>query len=569
MIRKMPLGIVSIAAFCFAPFFFARAQVSFQTASTYAVGTNPRAVAIGDFNRDGKTDLAVVNSGDATVNDSGSVSILFGNGDGTFQTAQNIAIGKNCTGLVAGDFNGDGNDDIALVRPGDSTVPDNGDVSIFLGNGDGTFRQGDVLAPGKNPAANKDAMLAVDVNGDQRLDLVVANAGDKTFSVLLGNGDGSFQSPVAYPVTNAADFVPSAFFTVDLSGSGEKDLVMTWGPFWGVWLSNGDGTFRQGSSVTGSAVSGGDFNGDKKDDLIVIPFHVCIFHCGQVFPNLLVGNGDGSFQSPISIGQPASLAADFDGDGKLDLIGVGAASSSGSAQFLVLLGNGDGTFHSPIVSAGAASAKPFIVLATDINGDHAPDIVTIDYDNSGSNMNSISVLVNSGTDFAISASSLSPGTLSTGESATSNVSLRLLNSFDNSVSLNCVVQPSPTGAPNCSLSANSVTFDSSGKASATLTINAGSSADSHNSMQSLNRTAICWIPVAGLALLGTGVGSRSSQKRRALMLVVAAAVFSGLLMPMACGGAGAGGPKTTNYTITITGTSGAIQHSTTVPIAVQ
>jgi FG-GAP-like repeat len=156
----------------------ATARISFQPEQTYSVGTNPKAVAVGDFNQDGKRDLAVVNYGDSTTGDNGSVSILFGKGDGTFQSAKNVAIGKNCTSLVAGDFNGDGNDDLALLRPGNTIVSDDGDVNIFLGNGDGTFRPGQALTPGKNPSA----IVDVDLNGDQRLDLVIANATDKTFS---------------------------------------------------------------------------------------------------------------------------------------------------------------------------------------------------------------------------------------------------------------------------------------------------------------------------------------------------------------------------------------------------
>lgn len=112
--------------------------VVFMLEQSYPVGTNPKATAVGDFNHDGKLDLAVVNYGDPTIADNGGVSILFGNGDGTFQPAQNLAIGKNCTTLVVGDFNGDGNDGLALLRPGDPSVNDDGDLAIFLGNGDGT-----------------------------------------------------------------------------------------------------------------------------------------------------------------------------------------------------------------------------------------------------------------------------------------------------------------------------------------------------------------------------------------------------------------------------------------------
>ena len=124
------------------------ATIAFKPLVSYPVGTNPVAVAIGDFNGDGKPDLAVVNHGDPTANN-GSVSILFGNGDGTFQKATNVAIGKNCTSVIAGDLDGDGNDDLALVRPGDASINDSGDITIFLANGDGTFRQAQVLTPGR------------------------------------------------------------------------------------------------------------------------------------------------------------------------------------------------------------------------------------------------------------------------------------------------------------------------------------------------------------------------------------------------------------------------------------
>jgi FG-GAP-like repeat len=541
----------SLVLLCVARF-SAAATVSFQPQRSYAVGTNPKAAAVGDFNHDGKRDLAVVNYGDPTANNDGSVSILFGNGDGTFQAAKNVAIGKNSSSLVVGDFNGDGNDDLALVRPGDPTVNDDGDVTIFLGNGDGTFRQGEILMPGKNPGL----IIAVGLNADQRLDLVVANEGDKTFSVLLGNGDGTFQSPVAYPVPVTNTKLPGfSLAVVDLAGNGEKDLaVFRW---WAVdlWLANGDGTFHQGGGLSQHGVTAGDFNGDNKDDLVTIPFHICFFHpCPGVTPGLYLGNGDGTFQPAIRIGQPVQAAADFDGDGKLDLIGTNTASD-GSEQILVSLGNGDGTFQ-PSVTVNSNGALSQVL---DVNGDGAPDLVLI-------SNNSIGLQLNVGTDFSISASALSPSTLGPGQSATSSISLSLLSLFDNPVSLACSVQPTQADAPTCSLSSNSITFDGSGKASATLTINAGSGLASQNSFQSFGKGGLLWFPIAGFAFLGTGVGFW--RKRRLLVVLIGAALFVGVITQLACGG-GSSGPKSTAYTITVTGTSGSTQHSTTVTLTVQ
>jgi hypothetical protein len=533
------------------------ATVNFKPEQDYPVGTSPVGVVVGDFNHDGNRDLAVLNYGDPTTANNGSVSILFGNGDGTFQAAKNVAIGKNCTGIVAGDFDSDGNVDLVLVRPGDPTVNDDGDVSIFLGNGDGTFRQGQVLTPGKNPSNRRGAITAIDLNGDQRLDLVVANAGDKTFSVLLGNGDGSFQSPVAYPVVSP----PSSVLAVDLAGNGEKDLAVFRIIGVDFWLSNGDSTFRQGPSIGGYGVTAGDFNGDNKDDLVVTPFVLCLFHpCQPVYPALHLGNGDGTFKAVISIGQPVQAAGDFDGDGKLDLAGL--VSSNGSVHAQLLPGNGDGSFQPPI--AFAINSNESLSQVLDVNADGAPDLVLI-------GQSSVGLLINVGTDFSLSASALSPSALGPGQSATSTVTLKLLSNFHNAVALTCSVQPATATGATCSLDTDSVTFDGSGNATATLTINAGSSTGlvvGPSSAYGFRGFAL-WLPVTGFAFLGTGFGASLSRRRRLLVLLMAAVLFTGLIAQTACGGGSSGGPKSTAYTVTVTAASGATQHSTTINLTVQ
>jgi hypothetical protein len=478
------------------------------------------------------------------------VSILFGNGDGTFQTAKNVAVGKNCTGIVAGDFDGDGNDDIALSRPGDASLNDDGDVTIFLGNGDGTFRQGQVLTPGKNPSF----IVVADLNGDQWLDLVVITTGDKSVDVLLGNGDGSFQSPIAY----AAQTTPGRLAVVDIDLDGKKDLAVSQTPFVGgcFLLGNGNGTFRQGPMV-GDIVAVGDFNGDGKPDLAeevctIISFFPPKSSCNWY---LHLGNGDGTFQAGISIGQPVSASADVDGDGKLDLIGA----SGSPAQAQVLLGNGDGSFQRPI--AFAINSKESLSQVLDVNADGAPDLVLI-------GQNSVGLLINVGTDFSLSASALSPSTLGPGQSATSTVSLSLLSAFHNPVSLACSVQPAQAGAPNCSLSSSSVSFDASGNTSATLTINGGSSAALLGSFprgEKWSQAGFLWMPVAGFIFFGVGL----SRKRRKLMLLIGVVLCSTLVFQVACGGGSTSGPKPMAYTITVTGSSGATQHSTTVNLTVQ
>jgi len=161
---------------------------TFWKTASYAVNVGPVFVAVSDFNNDGVPDLAVVNGGFASSGVGASVSILLGNGDGTFQPATNYLAGLSPQSLAIGDFNWDGNAELAVANYGSGTV------SILLGDGTGSFRLAENLTVGGNPQS----VAAADLNRDGKLDLAVTNGPLNIVSILLGNGDGTFQQPVPY-----------------------------------------------------------------------------------------------------------------------------------------------------------------------------------------------------------------------------------------------------------------------------------------------------------------------------------------------------------------------------------
>lgn len=321
----------------------------------FAVGDSPSGVVCADFNRDGKLDLATANDLDATV------SVLLGQGDGTFLAAAAFPVGNYPSTLVAADFNGDGKTDLAVLNSADNTV------SVLLGNGDGTFAAKIDSLTGANPMS----LAAGDFNGDGKMDLAVADLDDGTVSVLLGNGDGTFAPKVDYTVGNSPDWVIAA----DLNGDGKQDLVAanSTDNTVSVLLGQGNGTFGvQATFATGVSPDGivaADFNGDGKLDLATA-------NQGDNTVTVLLGTGTGSFGAKTAYatgqGPYAVVAGDFNGDGHLDLATANYAGDSVS----ILVGNGNGTFQ-PKIDA-ATGGNPMALVAADFNADGLLDLATAD-----------------------------------------------------------------------------------------------------------------------------------------------------------------------------------------------
>jgi hypothetical protein len=361
--------------------------VSFQPQRTFGAGTGPAAVAVADLNGDGKPDMVVANYG--TLFSYGqSVSVLLGNGDGTFQTQKTFSVGQSPNAVAIADLNGDGKPDIIVANSKSDTI------SVLLGNGNGTFQPQRTISTGFYTPSS---VAVADLNGDGKPDLVVTNFyyvrgyvgfPGKSVSVLLGNGDGTFQLPRSFSTnTSVKNYGPSSVAVADLNGDGKPDLVVTnygysgyLGSYPGdkvsVLLGNGNGTFQAAKEyTTGTApvsVAVADLNGDGKPDLVVADFGIQYFAAGTTV-NVLLGNGDGSFQPAqiLDVGKyPESVAiSDLNGDGKPDII----VANLGGNDISVLQGNGDGTFKTQ--QTFATGYGPPSVVASDLNGDGKPDLV--------------------------------------------------------------------------------------------------------------------------------------------------------------------------------------------------
>jgi uncharacterized protein (TIGR03437 family) len=391
-----------------------------RTAASYPVGANFQGVVAGDFNGDGKHDIAAVYFGPQDNSAPGGVSLLLGTGAGTLQPAVNYPTGLGPTAAVAWDFNGDGKDDLAVLNNGDSTVTIlfgsasgkltagntyavgtanfptgiavadvNGDgipdlvaagfngIATLLGNGDGTFRTG----PFTTLYTAESFLATGDFNKDGKPDVAVTDYLSGLIYILVGNGDGTFKPVSQYVI----QYGPGTFYVEDFDRDGNPDIVFAQGhpdalitlPYTqivGVLFGKGDGTFAGAPAylVPGGPTSmvTADFNGDGKPDLAV-----------GGSPQILLGAGGGRLQTGVTLnGVGASqpyiglATGDLNGDGKADL-----AVNDGGNGALVFLGNGDGTFQPTRDVASGGSGTSFVAIG-DFNNDHKPDLAIANHD---------------------------------------------------------------------------------------------------------------------------------------------------------------------------------------------
>ncbi len=361
---------------------------SFPT-TNYATGNGPTFVATASLRNSGVDDLIVTNFTDNTI------SVLLGNGDGTFASQASYDVGTGPAWIATGDFNKDGNIDIAVVNQNSNTI------SILLGNGDGTFQPQTTITTGNVPVSVVAANIH-DADGLGNLDLVVANHGDNTISIFQGNGDGTFQTP-ATVIALPNGYAPSSIAEADLNSDGHIDLAVTdqGNNSVSIFLGKGDGTFqnRVDYPVGNSPVwvSTADVNADGVLDLEVanngaptdtLTGDSVSILLGQTITNNGTVTATGGFGTQVAYAAgngPTSIAvADYNVDGLADL----AVTAETDNSVAVLLGQGPGTFG-PFFELPIGT-DPLSCVTADFNADGRSDLAAV---NNGSN--NVSVILNS------------------------------------------------------------------------------------------------------------------------------------------------------------------------------
>ena len=380
------VGLLGVVGACVVGFMLsAQAQnLTYTPTPSNPVGRAPQAITAGDLNGDGQWDVATVNG------TSDDVSVLLGNGNGTFRSAVSFGVGKIPLALIAEDMDRDGVLDLVLALSGSDQVV------VLKGDGKGLFQKLTAQAAGKGTTC-----LAVhDLNGDGWPDVVAINSGrfgyypPFTVSVLMNDGKGQVQEPVLYEQDRGKDLFPTGVFVGDLTGDGVVDLAITWSqPSWSsanglvsILENTGKGTFQRVKEITPgftlSAIHGADIDKNGLVDLAVTSLYADTVR-------ILLQREPGEFRmlDPMKVGfAPVGVEIqDMNQDDQLDLVVVNRDSNSLS----LFVGDGTGAFTT--VGHYGVGATPAAVVVHDFDQDSRPDFAT-----ASTNVDGVSVLLSAG-----------------------------------------------------------------------------------------------------------------------------------------------------------------------------
>ena len=351
------LGLVAATFVSLAVAPAALGAASFGPATFFPDSLSVFSVAVGDFNGDGKPDLATADDSSIFAN---SVSVRLGDGSGGFGPPASFGVGSGAQSVAVGDFNRDGKSDLVTANARSN------DVSVLLGDGSGGFAPAASFGVGPVPTS----VAVADFNGDGKPDLatVASNGVSSTLSVLLGDGNGGFGPASSLAIDSSA----TSLAVGEFNGDGKPDLAMNGPSGVLVLLGDGSGGFGPATSLgSGSgtnSVAVGDFNGDGKQDLATANAS------GSV--SVFLGDGAGGFVAtgsfPVSGVADSVAVGDFNGDGKQDV-----ATATNSNAVSVLLGDGSGGLtRAAAFPVGSGQAS---VAVGDFNGDGKPDLATADF----------------------------------------------------------------------------------------------------------------------------------------------------------------------------------------------
>ena len=493
--------------------FLSNPDGSLQPGVNFGSTSNFDYVAVADFDHDGKLDVA------ATDDSTGLVEIFTGDGAGNFAEGPsfNADLANNSPeGIFIGDFNNDGFPDLAIANS------NGGDISILLNDKTGNFP---TPVPILLNGSLSQGVAIADLRGIGNLDIVAPlTYGSGAIAVLLGNGDGTFQSEVDYPIGAA---YPTSLTLADLDGNGTLDVAVTLGQGGGqdiaVALGNGDGTFGSFSTPVPSSLQ--DYN--------------------------LTSSGPG----PVDI-----VASDVDGDGYPDLVYTNAWYGTVG----ILFGQGNGAFFDPVEYPVGQTSWGF--TTADVNGDGRSDVVAASYDFAG-----VNVLLNLNGANALGSytikSSANGKTVAAGSTATFTLTITPKNHYNGTVTFAC-----PAGLPSlatCSFSPSSVTLDGLNAQTVTLTITTKAPSTSKlRTRASLDpqdtprprSSAMLLASLNGVGVFGLFLaGSLKKRARQSLLAVLALGM---LFFLVGCGGS-SNSDKATTSTVTSSNATSVVGQSVT------